>query len=127
MNLGDDIPLEPEYKAGKEVIVPFSVIVARENNQGSITSAQVAGRALGSQPAPVVAGDSDLLSALATATNIASNVANTLAGAPRPVRRQRQVLEPEPEPAPAKRVRKRKAPKGVTEVYLGPRKLRSRK
>jgi hypothetical protein len=37
--------MEPEYKAGKEVVVPFSTAVARENNQGSITSAQQAGRA----------------------------------------------------------------------------------
>jgi hypothetical protein len=28
VNLGNNIPLEPEYKASKEVIVPFSVVVA---------------------------------------------------------------------------------------------------
>lgn len=28
VNLGDDIPIEPEFKAGKEVIVPLSVVVA---------------------------------------------------------------------------------------------------
>ena len=28
VNIGDDILMEPEYKAGKEVIVPFSVVVA---------------------------------------------------------------------------------------------------
>jgi hypothetical protein len=39
VNLGNNILLEPEYKAGKEVIVPFSVVVAQENNRGSITSA----------------------------------------------------------------------------------------
>jgi hypothetical protein len=39
MNLGEDILIEPEYKAGKEVIVPFLVVVAQENNRGSLTSA----------------------------------------------------------------------------------------
>jgi hypothetical protein len=38
--LGGDILMELEYKAGKEVIVLLSQAVARENNQGSITSAQ---------------------------------------------------------------------------------------
>jgi len=33
--LGSSILMEPEYKAGKEVVVPFSTAVARENNQGS--------------------------------------------------------------------------------------------
>ena len=37
--------MEPEFKDGKEVIVPFSVVVAWENNRGSIISAQAAGRA----------------------------------------------------------------------------------
>jgi len=37
--------MELEYKAGKEVVVPLSTAVARENNRGSITSAQRAGRA----------------------------------------------------------------------------------
>jgi hypothetical protein len=39
VNIGNNIPQEPEYKASKEVIVPFLVVVAQENNQGSITSA----------------------------------------------------------------------------------------
>jgi hypothetical protein len=30
--LGGSIPMEPEYKAGKEVVVSFSIAVARENN-----------------------------------------------------------------------------------------------
>jgi hypothetical protein len=148
VNLGDNIPMEPEFKAGKEVIVPFSVVVARENNRGSITSAQAAGRAFGrasgrasgsgSGSRPVVANDGALLGALATATNVVSNVANALANSPTPARCRRQppvrvppALEPEPEPepapAPAKRTRKRKALDGVGEVDIGPRKLRSRK
>jgi hypothetical protein len=39
MNLGNNILPKPEYKAGKEVIVPFLVVVAQENNRGSLTSA----------------------------------------------------------------------------------------
>jgi hypothetical protein len=39
VNLGDNIPLELEDEASKEAIVPFSVIIAQEKNQGSITSA----------------------------------------------------------------------------------------
>jgi hypothetical protein len=132
VDLGDDMPMEPEFKAGKEVIVPFSVVVAQENNRGSITSAQAAGRASISRPGPVVANDGDLLGALATATNFVSNVANALANSP--ARRRRQppvraspVLEPESAPAPAKRTRKRKALDGVGEVDMRTRKLRSRK
>jgi hypothetical protein len=126
MNLGDDILIEPEFKASKEVIVPFSVVVAQENNRGSITSAQAAGQASGPGPGPVVANDGDLLGALATTTNVVSDVANALANSPTPARRRRQplvrvlpVLEPEPEPepesapAPAKRTRKRKALNGA--------------
>jgi hypothetical protein len=30
--LGGDIPMELEYKAGKEVIIPLSLAVAKENN-----------------------------------------------------------------------------------------------
>jgi hypothetical protein len=102
VNLGNDIPMEPEFKAGKEVIVPFSVVVARENNRGSITSAQAAGRASGSGSGPQ-----------------------------QPPDRVSPGLEPELEPALApglaKRTRKRKALDGVGEVGMGPRKLRNRK
>jgi hypothetical protein len=47
--------MEPEYKAGKEVVIAFGTAIARENNRGSITSAQRAGRATtGSRSEPVL-------------------------------------------------------------------------
>jgi hypothetical protein len=72
------------------------------------------------------------------ATNVVSNIANTLANSLTSVRRWRQllvlvspILEPEPEPqlAPtlAKRTRKCKALEGVGSVDMGLRKLRGRK
>jgi hypothetical protein len=54
--LSGDIPIEPEYKAGKEVIIALGIAIARENNCSSIISAQRAGRATaGSRSEPVVA------------------------------------------------------------------------
>jgi hypothetical protein len=43
--LGGTIPMEAEYKAGKEVQVQLTKAVALENNQGSITTAQKASQA----------------------------------------------------------------------------------
>jgi hypothetical protein len=90
LDLGRDIPMEPEYQAGKEVIVPFSKVVAQENNRSSITSAQAAGRASGSGLGVglAVAGDGELIGALATATDVVLSVANALANSP--VRRQQR-------------------------------------
>jgi hypothetical protein len=42
--LGNSIRTEPEKKAGKEVTIKFPAAVAKENNRGSINSAQKAGR-----------------------------------------------------------------------------------
>jgi len=42
--LGNSIRTEPEKKAGKEVTIRFPAAVAKENNRGSINSAQKAGR-----------------------------------------------------------------------------------
>jgi len=42
--LGSRIQTEPEKKAGKEVTIRFPAAVAKENNCGSINSAQKAGR-----------------------------------------------------------------------------------
>jgi hypothetical protein len=135
--LGSSIPMEPEYKAGKEVLVPLSTAVARENNRGSITSAQRAGRATaGPANSPTRQGRQR----------------------PKPVRTQRRrvVQERQPEPVRTRnrravqkqqlepvrtrnrravqeqqlepvRTQKRKAVEGIEEVDLGPRKLRSRK
>jgi hypothetical protein len=44
-HLGASIPMEPAYKAGKEVTVQLAKAVAAENHRGSITAAQKAGRA----------------------------------------------------------------------------------
>jgi hypothetical protein len=43
--LGRNIPMEAEYKAGKEVQIQLAKAVAKENNCGSIAAAQKAGRA----------------------------------------------------------------------------------
>jgi len=43
--LGGNILIEAEYKAGKEVQIQLTKAVALENNRGSITAAQKAGRA----------------------------------------------------------------------------------
>ena len=40
--LGGNIPMEVEYKAGKEVQIQLTKAVALENNRGSITAAQKA-------------------------------------------------------------------------------------
>ena len=37
--LGGNIPMEAEYKAGKEVQIQLTKAVALENNRGSITTA----------------------------------------------------------------------------------------
>jgi hypothetical protein len=60
-----------------------------------------------------VVSNSDIVNALTTATNVASNVANAFANLSLA--------------APAKNVRKRKAFGDVGNVDMGPRKLRSRK
>jgi hypothetical protein len=99
--LGGDIPMEPEYKAGKEVIIPLSLAVARDNNRGSITSAQRAGRAtagLGSGSAPAIASDGDIVDAIVAATDAVSSVANALANSP--VRQRRRRPDPSPESSP---------------------------
>jgi hypothetical protein len=145
--IGGSIPMEPEYQAGKEVLVPLSTAVAQENNCGSITNAQRARRAtatsgsrLGSGSRPAIASDGELISAIATATDVVSNVTNALANSPvrqprrqpepvSPVRRPRRRLDPLPnhQPEPVKKTRKRRVVEDAGEVDLGPRKLRSRK
>jgi hypothetical protein len=104
--------MEPEYQAGKEVIVPLSTAVARENNRGSITNAQRAGRA-------TAGSGSRAKSAIASSRVIRQQ----------PIRRLRQRLDPSPDrqPESVKKTQKRKVVEDVGEVDLGPRKLRSRK
>ena len=48
--LGNSIWTEPEKKAGKEVTIKFPAAVAKENNHGSINSAQKAGRTTKTTP-----------------------------------------------------------------------------
>jgi len=107
---GGSIPIELEYHASKEVIVSFSTAVAGENNRGSITNAQRAGRATagsGSRSKPAIASGGGTRQ--------------------QPIRRLRQQLDPLPDRQlePVKKTQKRKAVEDVGEVDLGPRKLRS--
>jgi hypothetical protein len=137
--LGGDILMEPEYKAGKEVIIPLSLAVARENNRGSITSAQRAGRAtaaLGSgsalanssvrqrrrrpDPSPESSPERQLEPVRARNRRVVKE------RQPEPIktRKRRAVEERQPEPV---RTRKRRIVEDAGQVDLGPRKLRSRK
>jgi len=50
--LGNSIRTEPEKRAGKEVTITFPAVVAKENNRGSINSAQKAGRTAKTAPKP---------------------------------------------------------------------------
>ena len=143
--LGGSIPMEPEYKAGKEVVIPFSAAVARENNRGSITSAQRAGRATAGsgsgsgsglansptrqrqqQPKLVrtqkrKAVQERQLEPIRTRNRRAVQERQL---EPVRTRNRRAVQEQQPEPV---RTQKRKAVECIGEVDLGPRKLRSRK
>jgi hypothetical protein len=91
--LGGNIPMEAEYKAGKEVRIQLTKAVALENNRGSIAAAQKTGRAtkitgLGSGPGSgpgsrsESGSDTELANALATAQNAVSAAANALASSP---------------------------------------------
>ena len=155
--LGGNIPMEVEYKAGKEVQIQLAKVVALENNRGSITAAQKAGRAtkpigLGSGSESV--SETELVNALAIATNAVFTAAGVLESSP-PIRRPVQNSSPPPRlrrqlftqsqsspirqpqsrvspdlpaPEPVKKTRKRRAlVEDHGEVDMGPRKLRSRK
>jgi hypothetical protein len=125
--------MEAEYKAGKEVQIQLARAVALENNRGSIAAAQkrtkTTGTGLGS------GSETELVNALATATNAVSTAADVLASSP-PTRRlnpqlRRQLFtqsQSSPAPEPAKKNRKgRLLVEEHGEVDMGPRKLRSRK
>jgi hypothetical protein len=139
--LSGDILMELEYKAGKEVIIPLSLAVARENNQGSITSAHRARRAttaLGSgsgsalanslvrqrrrrrDPSPKSSPERQLEPVRARNRRVVKE------RQPEPIRtrKRRAVEERQPEPV---KTRKRRAVEDAGQVDLGPRKLRSRK
>jgi hypothetical protein len=122
--LGAFIPMEPEYKAGKEVTVQLSKAVADENHRGSITAAQKAGW--------VVASGSGSGSGLGSARRLKPVRRTLRQRLPQssPIRQshvQRSELSPDHPPEPVKKTQKRWAAEGDEEVELGPRKLRSRK
>ena len=158
--LGGNIPMEAEYKAGKEVQIQLAKAVALENNRGSITTAQKAGRATkptglgsGSGSRSGSGSETELVNALATATNALSTAANVLESSPlirrhvqnsspppqlrrqlftqqsSPIRQRQSRVSPHlPAPEPVKKTRKRRAlVEDHGEVDMGPRKLRSRK
>jgi hypothetical protein len=155
--LGGNIPMEAEYKAGKEVQIQLTKAVALENNRGSITAAQKAGRATkaigqGSRDSDSNSdseSDIEQVNALASSPPIRQpnqtplNQVDVQNPTPR-LRPRRQLFtqsqsslirQPQsgvsldlPEPEPVKKTRKRKAlVEDHREVDMGPRKLRSRK
>jgi hypothetical protein len=95
--LGGNIPMEAEYKAGKEVQIQLTKAVALENNRGSITAAQKAGRGTkttgpgsGSRSSSESGSDTELANALVIAQNAVSAAANALASSPPVVRQLNQ-------------------------------------
>jgi hypothetical protein len=87
--LGGNIPMEAEYKAGKEVQIQLTKAVALENNRGSITAAQKAGRATkttglgsGSGSGSESGSETELVNALAITTNAVSTAAGVLESSP---------------------------------------------
>jgi hypothetical protein len=104
--------------------------MALENNHGSITAAQKAGRQATKTTADTKSGSElELVNALVTATNTVSAASNVLASS-------RLVRQPQGRASPdlpvvlelVKKTRKRKAlVEDHEEVDIGPRKLRSRK
>jgi hypothetical protein len=97
--LGGNILIEVEYKAGKEIQIQLTKAVALENNRGSITAAQKAGRATKTTgPGSESRSGSETeqgnalataTSALAMATSAVSAAANVLESSP-PIRRPNQ-------------------------------------
>jgi hypothetical protein len=93
------------------------------------------GEQLQDQDQDAIASGEDIVDAIATATDVVSNVANVLANSPvrQPRRRPQPALarrprqRPDPSPEPVNRTRKRRAAGDVGEMDLGPRKLWSRK
>jgi hypothetical protein len=151
--LGGNIPMEAEYKAGKEVQIQLTKAVALENNRGSITTAQKAGQATkttgqGSRDSNLES-DTEQVNALASSPLIRQpnqtplNQVDVQNLTPRlrprrqlftqsqssPIRQPQSRVSPDlPEPELVKKTRKRKAlVEDHREVDIGPRKLRSRK
>jgi hypothetical protein len=128
--LGGNIPMEAEYKAGKEVQIQLTKAVALENNRGSITAAQKAGRKTKTtRPGPGSGSksESESESESGLETEPVDVQDSSLRLQPR---RQPQIqVSPDlPAAEPVKKTRKRRAlVEDHEEVDIGPRKLRSRK
>jgi len=94
--LGGNILIEAKYKASEEVQIQLTKAVALENSRGSIIAAQKAGQATkttGTRPrsGSESKSETELVNALATATDAVSVAANVLASSP-PARRLRRQL-----------------------------------
>jgi hypothetical protein len=156
-HLGASIPMEPAFKAGKEVTVQLAKAVAEENHCRSITAAQKAGRAtatgsvsaVSNVPAsspPIRQQEQTPIQRPAVQRASPAPTRRALQRQPQssPIRRQRASPNHLPEPPkktrkgqaaplpdhlpePPKKTQKRRAVEDVVEVDLGPRKLRSRK
>ena len=122
--LGGNIPMEAEYKAGKEVQIQLTKAVALENNRGSITTAQKAGRKT-KTTRPGSGSESESESGLETELVDVQDSSLRL----RPRRQPQSRVSPDlPAAEPVKKTRKRRAlVEDHEEVDIGPRKLRSRK
>ena len=145
--LGGNIPMEAEYKSGKEVQIQLTKAVALENNRGSITAAQKAGRATKTKTTGPGSGDSEsesdaeLVNALASLppirqpnqTPLNQGEVQNLTPRLRPRRQlftqsQSSPIRQPAAPEPAKKNHKRKVlVEDHREVDMGPRKLRSMK
>ena len=144
--LGGNIPMEAEYKSGKEVQIQLTKAVALENNRGSITAAQKAGRA--TKTTGLGSGDSDSESDSPPTRQLnrtplhqggVQNLTPRLR--PRrqlftqsqssPIRQPQGRVSPDllaAAPEPVKKTRKRKVlVEDHREADMGPRKLRSMK
>jgi hypothetical protein len=124
--LGGNIPMEAEYKGGKEVQIQLTKAVALENNRGSITTAQKAGRKTKTtRPRPRSKSEYESESGLETELVDGQNSPLRLWP-----RRQPQIrVSPDlPAAEPVKKTRKRRAlAVDHEEMDIGPRKLQSRK
>jgi hypothetical protein len=124
--LGGNIPMEAEYKAGKEVQIQLTKAVALENNRGSITTAQKAGRKT-KTATPGSGSESESESESRLETELVDVQDSSLRLQPR--RQPQSRVSPDlPAAEPVKKTRKRRAlVEDHEEVDIGPRKLRSRK
>ena len=122
--LGGNIPMEAEYKAGKEVQIQLTKAVALENNHGSITAAQKAGR---KTKTTRLRSGSESESESGLETELVDVQDSPLRLRPRRQPQSRVSLDL-PAAELVKKTRKRRAlVEDHEEVDIGPRKLRSRK